>query len=483
MSATHEVTVRSRRVLAAAAARVEAAGHGCDPRAVAAVFPGGDVVELILAVQLLQADAVLCCEATEVARLLVHTHDPAAPLLVRLPALFEQDWTLTPTHACLAFAVLASGELLVLLPAELAPPARLARWEACAWPGRIDACFRVFPPPAQAPSLAAGALLQPHADGQDFALGSAVLSPDGALLATGGEHGTVALWRTADLAEVFRLLDEFSEDGDPTPYLQFSPDGATLAWTSLDGDGLRLRPVDPEGETVRVGGEFYPYAFCPDGQTLVAQGSGLALVDAATGAAIHPLAPGSGGQDTTNFAVARQGSQLAVAMRDELRVLALPDGAQVWATPLPPSDGSPPELAFDFLGERLAVSRPGGVITVHDAHTGAVQRTIPTACAALTGISRTTVTSLDFAPDGEYLAVAVCEVYPKATIGHVWIVRVADGAVLRKLGAPARASYRVQFAPGPLLLVQDYDRLTLHRIPAAPPAPPPRRASKRRPAS
>lgn len=478
MSTTHEVTVRSRRILEAAAARVEAAAWGCDPQALAAGFPGGDVVALTLAVELLQADAVLCGEATEVARLLVHTLVTEVPLVGRLPALFEQDWTLTPAHACFAFVVLGAGELRVLLPAELAPPARLKKWEACAWPGRIDACFHVFPPPAQAPSLDGGTLLQPHADGQDFALSSAVLAPDGALLATGGEHGTVALWRTADLGEVFRLLDEFQEDSDPSPYLQFSPDGRTLAWTSLDGDGLRMCPIDQVGEIARVRGEFYPYAFCPAGQTLVAQHSGgLALVEAATGAQLRALAPGSGGQDTTSFAVARQGL-LAVATRDEVRVLSLPDGAQRWADPLPTSGGSPPELAFDFTGDRLAVSRPGGVITVHDARTGAVHAKIPTA-SERTGIARTDVMSLDFAPDGQHLAVAVCEVYPKATYSQVWIVRIADGAVLRKLGAPARASYRVQFAPGPLLLVQDYDRLTLHRIPVPPASPPASRGVRR----
>lgn len=465
MSTTHEVTVRSRRVLAAAAARVEAAAHGCDPQALAAVFPGGDVVALTLAVTLLQADAVFFAEATEVARLLVHTLLTTVPLVGRLPALFEQDWTLTPAHACFAFVALASGELLVLLPAELAPPSRLKTWEACAWPGRIDACFNIFPPPARAPSLDGGTPLQPHADGQDFALSSAVLSPDGALLATGGEHGTVAVWRTADLGEVFRLLDEFQEDGDPSPYLQFSPDGRTLGWTSLDGDGLRMHPVDRAGETVRVGGEFYPYAFCPAGQTLVGQSAGLTLVETATGTQVRALAPGAGGQDTTNFAVARREPLLAVATRDELRVLALPDGALCWAEPLPASEGSPPELAFDFTDDRLAVSRPGGVITVHDARTGALHGTITTA-SARTGMARTNVTSMAFAPDGQHLAVAVCEVYPKATYSQVWIVRIADGALLRTLGAPARASYRVQFAPGPLLLVQDYDRLMLHRIPA-----------------
>lgn len=470
MSTTHEVTVRARQVVTAEAARAAAAAWGCDPRALAGVFAGGSAVLLKLAVACFQADVAVVWEATEVARLLVHTHGRSVPLEERLPELFEQHWTLTPERACFAFVAGAAGECTVLMPAELAPPTRLRRWEAIAWPGCADACLNVFPPPAGAASLEGGIDLLPHEDGQDFGLARATFSPDGTLLATGGEHGTVALWRTADLQEVARITEDFQEEGDPAPFVQFAADGAALLWSSLDGDGLRRRSVGAEGETERVEGAFYRYAICPDGQTLVAQtgAPGLALVEVATGALRGTIAPGAGGEDRTNFAVARRGGLVAVATREQsVEVRTLPAGERLWAWPLP-AEELPPELAFSRDGERLAVGRPAGVIAVVEARSGRIVREIPTLDPALAGVAATIVMSVDFSPDGAWLAVAVCERYAQASSSQVWIVRVADGVVLRKLGAPSRELLRVEFAPGPLLLVQRYDHVTVHRIsPAA----------------
>jgi hypothetical protein len=473
MSATHEVTVRSRRtIISAAEARAVAAAWTCDPQILAAVFPdGGDVVSLTLVVTPLAADSVLTYEATEVARLLVHTHAGSVPLVARLPDLFEQDWTLTPAHACFAFVGQGAGELSVLLPAGLAPPARLGRWQAFAWPGRADACFQLFPPPAGAPACDVGVELHPHADGEDFAVVHAALSPDGALLATGGEHGTVAVWRTADLGEVVRLTDEFEEDGDPSPYVQLSRDGQTLAWTSLDGGGLRLRPV-AGGATIRAPGEFYRYALCPDGRTLVAQVGAvdLTLLDLNTGDPLRPLAPGSGGEDRTEFTLSGDGELVAVATRGhQVQVLSLPNGEPLWSEPLPAADGPPPALALSRAGDRLAVARADGVITVHDARTGIIKHTLPTMREEL-GPAVTVVQSLDFSPDGDILAAAVCERYPLASYFHVYLIRVADNTILRKLGAPSQSIHRVEFAAGPLLLAQGYDKITLYRPFVATPA-------------
>jgi WD40 repeat protein len=231
--------------------------------------------------------------------------------------------------------------------------------------------------------------------------------------------------------------------------------------------------VTAKGKTTRVSGDFYRYAFCPDGKTLVAQTGrlGLVLVETATGEPLHALAPGSAGEDCTNFAVARRGNLVAVATRgQEVQVLSLPDGARRWAEPLPPSEGNPPELAFTRTGDRLAVARPDGSIAVHDARSGALEHVIPTAALAeLPGVVTTIVTSLDFSPDGDFLAAAVVERYPKASTCQVWIIRVEDGVVFRKLGAPSQSVFRVELAPGPLLLVQGYDRVTLHRAPAGVP--------------
>ena len=62
----------------------------------------------------------------------------------------------------------------------------------------------------------------------------ATFSPDGGLLATGGDDGTVRLWSVTDPAHP-RLLATASDSGTYVFSVAFSPDGRTLAAASADG--------------------------------------------------------------------------------------------------------------------------------------------------------------------------------------------------------------------------------------------------------
>ncbi len=94
-------------------------------------------------------------------------------------------------------------------------------------------------------------------------------SPDGKLLASGGDDNAVILWNIADRSE----RETFIEHSKSVTSVAFSPDGKLLASTSLDGY-VRLWHVSSEDRRIslRPGGWVESVAFSPDGKTLVSGG-------------------------------------------------------------------------------------------------------------------------------------------------------------------------------------------------------------------
>ena len=94
-------------------------------------------------------------------------------------------------------------------------------------------------------------------------------SPNGQLLASGGDDNAVILWDIADGSE----RESFIEHGKSVMSIAFSPDGQLLASASLDGY-VRLWHVSSERSRIslRHNGWVESVAFSPDGKTLASGG-------------------------------------------------------------------------------------------------------------------------------------------------------------------------------------------------------------------
>jgi WD40 repeat protein len=104
---------------------------------------------------------------------------------------------------------------------------------------------------------------------------AAALSPDGKLLAVGGNSGVLSLWDTSEAKEVARLLKDADDWWKGFRAVAFSPDGKTLA--SGDRSGvIRFWDVASRKEFARREGHaglIRALVFSPDGKTLASGGS------------------------------------------------------------------------------------------------------------------------------------------------------------------------------------------------------------------
>jgi WD40 repeat protein len=202
------------------------------------------------------------------------------------------------------------------------------------------------------------------------AVWSLAWSPDGRLLATGGEDGYVRVWHAADATPAARFRSHHGRFAS----VAFHPSGRRLAVGS--GNRLQLRAV-PGGRwldrgEIPAGGPIQALAASPDGRWLIAGASGR--VDVLDWDFVPAFSWEVGGGNTPYLAVSRDSRRLAAA-RDygPVRVydLATRDAVAELQHPADP-DGHTADvhgLALSPDGTTLAAGYDGGLLRLWDVTT------------------------------------------------------------------------------------------------------------------
>jgi WD40 repeat protein len=284
-------------------------------------------------------------------------------------------------------------------------------------------------------------------------------SPDGALLAVGGQD--VQLWAAAsrELSETMTLPAGTIVNG-----LAYSPDGALIAIARSDGttqllDARTLAPVSAPFR-VTTTGNAETVAFSPDGRVLATGADdGTVRLWSVTDPS-HPRLLSSvhdSGTYVYTVAFAPDGTTLAAASVDDLTRLwnvANPVSPVLLGKPLGGLASYAIGLAFSPDGTLLAIGSADETVRLWNVSDPARPTRVG---APLTGPAGY-VWAVAFSPDGKTLAAGV-------TDGSVWLWNVADPAnpsLIAALTGPDGHVYSVAFTPSGTQLAASSDDGTVH---------------------
>lgn len=226
-------------------------------------------------------------------------------------------------------------------------------------------------------------------------------SPDGQILASGSQDGSLNLWNP-NTGKLIRTL----KHSDPVIDVVFSPDGQTLA-SGLDlGSHIRLWNwhtgkiirMDDDPDAFKMGfdnSRSRPTAFSPDGQTLFAQGGSDSLIQSWN----VKTGKRTGRFDAKSLinavAISSDGNTLATGIRDNaIKLWNVSNGKLIHI--LTGHGGEVRTVAFSPDGKQIASGSRDGTVKLWNVSTGILISTFTA--------HREKVWSVAFNPDGKTLA-------------------------------------------------------------------------------
>jgi WD40 repeat protein len=272
--------------------------------------------------------------------------------------------------------------------------------------------------------------------GQQGAIHAVAVAPDGSLVASAGEDGTVSLWDTSS-GKLVRTLKAHSSKA---LCVSFSPDGRLIASAGDDGQvklwdaasGQAMRSLALGGKTPLLGPSIHALAFSPDGRR-VASGAADATVT------IWDIA--SGEKRLTLSVAGNRGFMNAIAFSNDGKLIFAggdDDRVDVWdattghAVRVLDGQSRPaPAVAYSSDGSAIATGYESGKIDIWNAATSERLR-------RLDGSS--SINSVAFSPSGKILAAA-------DTDGDVVLWDLATGHEIRRLSGQPTPVYSLAFSP------------------------------------
>ncbi|GAA2649838.1 nSTAND1 domain-containing NTPase [Paractinoplanes durhamensis] len=228
-------------------------------------------------------------------------------------------------------------------------------------------------------------------------------SPDGNILAIGGEAGLVHLVDVRDPAQP-ETLDDAPGTQDVVESIAFAPDGNRLvaagknpalrAWSWTGGAWKETRVLGGAEVTQTV-------SFSPDGRTLVAGGTdGKVAFWSAANLAVAPVTAAIGNTTVNAIGWSPDGRSLVAGAKDGTAAVIDTAGRKVRATLDTGFTSWVNAAAYSPGGDRIAVGGSNNAIAVFDQKTNARLSTVASAAQ---------VTSIAYAPDGTLLNVAAAD--------------------------------------------------------------------------